>query len=188
MKSLSFLAAPLRADGRKTHSESRWQRKPHMSIDMCMNIIIMKFLPAAFIGFSLSEWFQVAGIIAQPGKICQPILRGKAEQSAIMKRNGTRVDISGTKCLLFRKALRPWETGKAGRKKLYISPDICCIFIRNDRKTDPQEATHGTQIPPPEQSDHDRAHHFPEPHVLHPDGRHGHHQRRLHRPQIHGLL
>lgn len=47
---------------------------------------------------------------------------------------------------------------------------------------------YGKKVPPFVQTHHHWACHVPQPYVLRAHGRYGHHQRRLHRPQIHGFL
>lgn len=47
---------------------------------------------------------------------------------------------------------------------------------------------YGKKVPSFVQTHHYWACHVPQPHVFRAHGRYGHHQRRLHRPQIHGFL
>lgn len=97
MKSLSC-AACRDADGRKAQSESRMQHESHMSIDMCMNIIIMKFLPAAFIGFSSFESYSGCRHHSTRRKTLSTVPAVQAEQSAHGSSVRTNMNKHNKKC------------------------------------------------------------------------------------------
>lgn len=68
MKRLSCTA--LGAGYGKVHAESRGQRKGHMSMDMCMHIIML-FFAAAFMGVSVSFFYPVVGHLITGDIPCQ---------------------------------------------------------------------------------------------------------------------
>ena len=81
-----------------------------------------------------------------------------------------------------------WQASTSYPTNMFCFSDTFPKRVKRHVGTTTAWSFYGKKVSPFVQTHHDWACHVPQPYVFRAHGRYGHHQRRLHRPQVHRLL